>query len=86
MVTIMFLILCAAVETFFLYALVRFGCESGARRRSSRNGSSNQARIWVPSVVFGGPHPVAIWSEGTWDYILSAVDVSQSARLDAGRS
>lgn len=86
MATIIFLILCAAAETFFLYALARFGCESRSRSRSSRNGSSNQARVYVPSLVFGGPHPVAIWSEGTWDHILSRGDVSQSARLDAERS
>lgn len=85
MATIIFVVVCAAVETFFLYALVRFGCESRARSRSFRNGSSNQVRACVPSLLFGGPHPVAIWSEGTWDYVLSGRNASQSARVDGER-
>lgn len=86
MATTIFLILCAAAETFFLYALVHFGCESRSSR-GSRNDSSRQApRLHIPSPLFGGPHPVAIWSEGTWDHILSGGNVSQSGCLDTERN
>ena len=80
MATTMFLSLCIAAAGFMLYCLFHFGQEL---RHESRSGSGDD--LWIASpklnvvpLQFVGSTWVAIWSEGTWDRILSITDDSES--------
>ena len=80
MATMILVSLCVAAEGFLLYCLFHFGQEL---RHESRSGSDDN--LWVASpksnvvpLQFVGPTWVAIWSEDTWDRILSITDDSES--------
>jgi hypothetical protein len=80
MATMIFVSLCVAAEGFLLYCLFHFGQEL---RHEPRSGSDDD--LWIASPKLNvvplqlvGPASIAIWSEGTWDRILSITDDSES--------
>ena len=80
MVTMILVSLCVAAECFLLHCLFHFGQEL---RHESRSGSDDDLWISSPKVnivplQFVGPASIAIWSEDTWDRILSITDDSES--------
>jgi hypothetical protein len=80
MATTIFLSLCIAAAGFLLYCLFHFGQEL---RHEPRSGSDDDLWIASPKVnivplQFVGPASIAIWSEGTWDRILSITDDLES--------
>ena len=72
--------LCVAAEGFLLFCLFHFGQEL---KQESRRDSDDDLWIASPKLnivppQFVGPGSIAIWSEGTWDRLLSGTDDSES--------
>jgi hypothetical protein len=76
MSTTILVILCIAAEGFMLYCLFHFGQE--LRQESQRESA---AALWIASpksnvvpLQFIGHTRIVVWSEGTWNYVLSSAD------------
>lgn len=82
--TTIFSILCIAAEGFMLYCLFHFGQE--LRQESLRRSAAGQWVAWprlnVMTLQFVAHTRVIVWSDGTWNCLLS----SAHSELRLGRS